>query len=265
LEQTLTTSLLDNKLALKGLFGTATDFYTKDITLMGYPACICMFEGLSSIERLWIMMLDVLSKPDVQPETPEELFDYILKQTAIPLESKSVVCVEDARAQLTAGTSVILIDGVARGLVLSTQSMQFRSVQEPSGEGNVRGSREGFTEPLRVNISLMRRLIRSGELMVETMTVGEHTKTEIALLYNTQLVPKQMLSTVKRRLESVKLPFLFDTGYLAAFLQKSRFSFFQIGRIHGTAGYCLRKNLRGENHYHGEWKPFRYDRALFFQ
>lgn len=194
---------------------------------MGYPACICMFEGLSSIERLWIMMLDVLSKPDVQPETPEELFDYILKQTAIPLESKSVVCVEDARAQLTAGTSVILIDGVARGLVLSTQSMQFRSVQEPSGEGNVRGSREGFTEPLRVNISLMRRLIRSGELMVETMTVGEHTKTEIALLYNTQLVPKQMLSTVKRRLESVKLPFLFDTGYLAAFLQKSRFSFFQ--------------------------------------
>ena len=227
LEQTLTTSLLDNKLALKGLFGTATDFYTKDITLMGHPACICMFEGLSSIERLWIMMLDVLSKPDVQPETPEELFDYILKQTAIPLESKSVVCVEDARAQLTAGTSVILIDGVARGLVLSTQSMQFRSVQEPSGEGNVRGSREGFTEPLRVNISLMRRLIRSGELMVETMTVGEHTKTEIALLYNTQLVPKQMLSTVKRRLESVKLPFLFDTGYLAAFLQKSRFSFFQ--------------------------------------
>ena len=227
MEQTLTTSLLDNKLALKGLFGTATDFYTKDITLMGYPACICMFEGLSSIERLWIMMLDVLSKPDVQPETPEELFDYILKQTAIPLESKSVVCVEDARAQLTAGTSVILIDGVARGLVLSTQSMQFRSVQEPSGEGNVRGSREGFTEPLRVNISLMRRLIRSGELMVETMTVGEHTKTEIALLYNTQLVPKQMLSTVKRRLESVKLPFLFDTGYLAAFLQKSRFSFFQ--------------------------------------
>ena len=227
MEQTLTTSLLDNKLALKGLFGTATDFYTKDITLMGYPACICMFEGLSSIERLWIMMLDVLSKPDVQPETPEELFDYILTQTAIPLESKSVVCVEDARAQLTAGTSVILIDGVARGLVLSTQSMQFRSVQEPSGDGTVRGSREGFTEPLRVNISLMRRLIRSGELMVETMTVGEHTKTEIALLYNTQLVPKQMLSTVKRRLESVKLPFLFDTGYLAAFLQKSRFSFFQ--------------------------------------
>ena len=204
-----------------------------------------------------------MSKPDVQPETPEELFDYILKQTAIPLESKSVVCVEDARAQLTAGTSVILIDGVARGLVLSTQSMQFRSVQEPSGEGNVRGSREGFTEPLRVNISLMRRLIRSGELMVETMTVGEHTKTEIALLYNTQLVPKQMLSTVKRRLESVKLPFLFDTGYLAAFLQKSRFSFFQsVGYTERPDTACA-KSARGKS-LSWRMEAFRYDRALFF-
>lgn len=227
MEQPLRKELLENKLAFKSLFGTAIDFYTKDITLMGFSCCICMLEGLSSIERLWIMMLDILSKPDVQPQSPEELYDYILKRTAIPLESKSVVCLEDARAQLTAGTSVLLIDGVARGLVLSTQSMQYRSVQEPSGEGNLRGSREGFTEPLRVNISLIRRLIRTGELMVETMTVGERTQTEVALLYNTTLVPRQVLATVKCRLNAAKLPFLFDTGYLAAFLQKSRFSFFQ--------------------------------------
>ena len=227
LEQPLYTSLLENKMALKALFGASIDFYTKDITLLGHPCCICMFEGLSSIERLWIMMLDILSKPEVRPETPEELYDYILNQTAIPLETRSVVCVEDARAQLTAGTSIILIDGVAKGLVLSTQSMQYRSVQEPSGEGNLRGSHEGFTEPLRVNISLVRRLIRTDELMVETMTAGERTQTEIALLYDPKLVPGPILTAVKRRLESAKLPFVFDTGYLASFVQKSRFSFFQ--------------------------------------
>ncbi|WP_367926050.1 spore germination protein, partial [uncultured Ruthenibacterium sp.] len=154
-------------------------------------------------------------------------FDYIWKQTAIPMESKCVLCVEDARAQLTAGTSVILVDGVERGLVLSTQSMQFRSVQEPSGESNIRGSREGFTELLRVNISLIRRLIRSDELMVETMTLGERTQTEIALLYNKKLVSDSLLRLVKERLETTKLPFVFDSGYLASFLQRSRFSFFQ--------------------------------------
>ncbi len=225
--KTLSADLLENKLALKETFGTSIDFYTKDISIMGFRCCICMLEGLSSIERLWIMMLDILSKPEAQPQTPQELYDYILKRTAIPLETKSVVDIEDARVQLTAGTSVILIDGVARGLVLSTQSMQFRSVQEPSGEGNLRGSHEGFTEPLRVNISLIRRLIRSDGLQVETMTMGERTQTEIALLYNPNLVPKELLTEVKRRLTQAQLPFLFDTGYLASFVQKRRFSFFQ--------------------------------------
>lgn len=227
MEQPLSRKLLENKLALKGLFGTAIDFYTKDITLMGYPCCICMFEGLSSIERLWVMMLDLLSRPEEQPQSPEELYEYILKKTAIPLESKSAMCLEDARVQLTAGASVILIDGVARGLVLSTQSMQYRSVQEPSGEGNLRGAREGFTEPLRVNISLVRRLIRTGGLMVETMTVGTRTQTEVALLYHAGLAPKPIVAEVKRRLAAAQLPFVFDTGYLASFLQKGAFSFFQ--------------------------------------
>ena len=49
---------------LKGLFGAATDFYTKDVCLGGVRCCICMFEGLSSIERLWVMMLDILSHAD---------------------------------------------------------------------------------------------------------------------------------------------------------------------------------------------------------
>ncbi len=229
MEQNLTKNLTENKLLLKGLFGAATDFYTKDIEIAGIQCCICMFEGLSSIERLWVMMLDILSHPDVPAprDDPERLYDFILNRTAIPLESKTVLTAEEARAQLTAGTTVLLIEGVARGMVLSTQSMQFRSVSEPSGEGNVRGSREGFTEPLRVNISLIRRLIRTDGLMVETLTAGERTKTELALLYDRDRVPPRLLRLVKRRLSSVSLPFVFDSGYLASFLQKSRFSFFQ--------------------------------------
>lgn len=227
MEKQLTESLLENKLLLKELFGSATDFYTKDIEIGTVQCCICMFEGLSSGERLWNMMLDQLAKETALPTQPQELFDYILKQTALPIEHKTVITVEDARGQLTAGTSVILMDGVAQGLVVSTQSMAARSVSQPSGEGNVRGSREGFVELLRTNISLLRRLIRSDELMVETLTAGDHTKTELALLYSKTRVPPKLLETVKRRLSAAQLPFVFDSGYLASFLQKSRFSFFQ--------------------------------------
>ncbi len=115
------------------------------------------------------MMLDSLSKPQVMPRSGEELLAFLHDRTAIPLEAKRLSTFAEVRTQLTAGTSVILIDGAAQALVLSTQSMQFRSVSEPSGEkNNLRGSREGFVELLRVNISLVRRLVRTQTFMAET-------------------------------------------------------------------------------------------------
>ena len=219
--------LQQNVEVLRAYFNQSIDFYTKPISICGFSCCICMFEGLSSIERLWIMMLDILSKPEITPKNPEELFEFIMERTAIPMESKCAVGFEDARMRLTSGASLILIDGCTKGVVISTQSMQYRSVQEPSGEGNVRGAREGFTEPLRVNISLVRRLIRTGDLTIETMIVGARTKTEIAVLYHKTLTPAPLLKTVKERLEKIQIPFVFDSGYLAGFIQKSGFSFFQ--------------------------------------
>lgn len=236
MSERLSASMLENKIRIKELFGDSADFYTKDVTICGCRCCICMFEGLSSIERLWIMMLDILSQPGTQTREPAELFDYLMRRTAIPLESRSCLCLDDVRAQLTAGTSVILIDGVEQAVVLSTQSMQFRSVSEPSGEGNVRGSREGFTDLLRINLSLVRRLVRTGELVTEIMTVGERTKTELAMLYHRSLVPRELADSIRKKLRTAKLPFVFDTGYLAPFLQSNRFSFFQ------SVGYTERSD-----------------------
>ncbi|MBP8855144.1 MAG: spore germination protein [Oscillospiraceae bacterium] len=226
MKETLSESLVYNKAILKNMFGDSVDFYTKDISLFGFAGCICMFENLSSIERLWIMMLDSLSKPEITPKTSKDAFDFIFHNTAIPMERSLVHTKDELRAQLTAGTSVILLDGVNTGLVISTQSMQFRSVQEPSGEGNIRGSREGFCELIRVNISLIRRLIRNTELRTETLTVGERTKTDIALCYDASLVQQDLLIEVRKRLQKAKLPFVFDTGYLAPFLHQRGFSFF---------------------------------------
>ncbi|MEG2404718.1 MAG: spore germination protein [Oscillospiraceae bacterium] len=226
MKDVLSESIIYNKAMLKDMFGSSADFYTKDITLFGFKGCICMFENLSSIERLWIMMLDSLSKPEITPKTSHEAFDFIFNNTAIPLDKTLVHTKAELCTRLTAGTSVILLDGVNAGIVISTQSMQFRGVQEPSGEGNIRGSREGFSELIRVNISMLRRLMRNTTFRTEILTVGKHTRTDIALCYDCKLISKKMLCEVRENIKKAELPFLFDTGYLAPFLHKKQFSFF---------------------------------------
>lgn len=212
---------------LKQRFGNSVDLYTKPVQILGIQCCLCMFEGLSTIERLWVVVLDMLSKSEFRPENGQALFDYLQTQTDLPLENSCVETVDQLRTQLTAGTTVILIDGCNKGVILSTQNMQFRSVQEPSGEGNVRGSREGFSDLLRINISLLRRLVRTETLTVEILTCGERTSTEVALVYDRSLAPSELVCRVRDRLKAVKIPVLFDSSYLVPFLQRGGFSFFQ--------------------------------------
>lgn len=49
---------------------------------------------------------------------------------------------------MTAGMAVLLLDGCAKGIAFSVQGLKFRSVDEPSGEGNLaRLPRKALPDP----------------------------------------------------------------------------------------------------------------------
>lgn len=227
MSQQLSENLEENVTRLKQMFGNTADLYTKPVRILGVSCCLCMFEGLSTIERLWVVMLASLSEDDYRPKNGQDLFCHVQQKTNLPLENTPVEDYDALRVQLTAGTTVLLIDGSCKAVVLSTQNMQFRSVQEPSGEGNIRGSREGFCDLLRINISLVRRLIRTTQLTTEIFVAGEMTQTEVALLYNRDLVKPEFIEQLKKQLNKIRIPILFDSAYLAPFFQRGSFSFFQ--------------------------------------
>ena len=212
---------------LQQMFGNSADLYTKPVQVLGIPCCLCMFEGLSTLERLWVVMLSMLNESHYQAKNGSDLFEYIQKNTDLPLENTPVEDFDALRVQLTAGTTVMLIEGCCKAVVLSTQNMQFRSVQEPSGEGDIRGSREGFTDLVRINISLLRRLVRTAQLTVKIFPLGQRTQTEVAVLYDRSLAQPGFVKQIEKKLKQVQLPVLFDSGYLAPFLQRGSFSFFQ--------------------------------------
>ncbi|HRL04008.1 MAG TPA: spore germination protein, partial [Gemmiger formicilis] len=145
---------LDANLALlEEMFGRSDDFYTKRLMLAGIPCAIVMFTGLSSPEKLCRMALDMLDRDPAMLGGGEGLCDYLLTQSRVPAEPDAV---EDRTALvelLSNGLSVLLIDGVRRGVAFSTQEMPQRSISTPMSEGNLRGPQEAFTELLRNNIS----------------------------------------------------------------------------------------------------------------
>ena len=218
---------LDANLALlEEMFGRSDDFYTKRLMLAGIPCAIVMFTGLSSPEKLCRMALDMLDRDPAMLGGGEGLCDYLLTQSRVPAEPDAV---EDCTALvelLSNGLSVLLIDGVRRGVAFSTQEMPQRSISTPMSEGNLRGPQEAFTELLRNNISLLRRQFRTGTLVAEISTARTRAKTEYCLCYDSTLAPKETIDALRERLEQVEIPVLLDSDYFASILKQDKLNHF---------------------------------------
>ena len=166
--QLLSQSLAENLSALDARFGKSADYYAKKIVLYGCPGCIVMFDGMASLDSLWELLLDAAGRQSASVRlTGTQTYAHILHSSAFPAENTPVQDMPQLIARLTAGMAVLLLEGCSSGIAFSVQGLKFRSVEEPSGEGNLRGSREGFTDLLRVNLSLLRRLVRTDTLVQE--------------------------------------------------------------------------------------------------
>ena len=208
-------ALAQNLAVLQDRFGGSDDFYTKKLSVGGIRCAIIMFTGISSPEKLCRLALDMLDRDPAFFGGGPGLCDYLLKQSLIPAEPQPASDIEEIGELLANGMSLLLIDDCDQAVVFSTQEMPQRSISTPSGEGNMRGSQEAFTELLRNNVSLLRRQFRSGTLVAEIATA--HTRA---------LAPAETIHALRDRLEKIELPVLLDSAYFASFLKQDKLNLF---------------------------------------
>ena len=217
--QQLSQSLTENLSALDARFGQSADYYAKKIVLYGCPGCIVMFDGMASLDSLWELLLDAAGRQSASVRlTGTQAYAHILHGSAFPAESTPVQDMSQLVARLTAGMAVLLLEGCSSGIVFSVQGLKFRSVEEPSAEGNLRGSREGFTDLLRVNLSLLRRLVRTDTLMQEAAQAHTCCNTEYALCYCKDRADPAMVQRVRAILQSARPELLLDSSYFVPWL-----------------------------------------------
>lgn len=125
---------------------------------------------------------------------------------------------------ILAGDSVLLVDGHPCALINSTRGWEARKVEESQTEMVVRGPRESFVETLRTNTSLIRRKIHNPNLKIETMKLGQVTKTDVTVVYIKGIVNGKIVAEVKKRLSRIKIDAVLETGYIEELIEDSPWS-----------------------------------------
>lgn len=217
--------LQENISHLKKKFSDSADFTVRNISLNTTPktdAAIITIEGMCNKDLIALSITNPIVRAQYGEIFGEELYNYIKNSVLTASEIIEVKTFDELMAFIMSGFAVVAVDGSDKMIAVGVQGFSFRSVSEPESEVVQRGSREGFVEALRINMTLIRRRIKNPDLVFETLTVGELSQTQMCLCYVKSAVSPLILKELKRRLNSTNLSSVLASGYLTEFLEDDR-------------------------------------------
>ena len=154
----------------------------------------------------------------------EELAHYAAERILESDGAEFITRYSEIGDKLMDGVGVILIDGCPVAVVVDAQGWAKRAVTEPPSESVVRGPRQGFSEDLGVNISLVRLRLSSPNFKTRFLHVGTQSKTRVAILYLDNVTSMELVEEVERRIKAIDIDAVLDSGYIQELIQDSPYS-----------------------------------------
>ena len=136
------------------------------------------------------------------------IYDSLIPQASVTKENQIKNIVE----KINNGFTLLLIDTIPNGFLIETKGVKFRSISEPLTEPIIKGAHQGFVENLRVNTSLIRKIINNENLVIENLTCGTETKTDVSICYMSNITNESLISEVKYRLNNINLDYIIFTN-----------------------------------------------------
>lgn len=178
------------------------DLLYRVVTIGGKKACFYFIDGFCK-DEVMEKVLEFLYKitPEEMPATAHDFLKEKLPYGEIDL----VRTENDFLQRVLSGVPILMIDGYSELLATDFRTYPGRSVDEPEKDKVMRGSRDGFVETVVFNTALIRRRIRSTNLVMEMHTVGKSSRTDVVIAYMGDRVEPEMLKNIRQRVDAIQI------------------------------------------------------------
>jgi spore germination protein KA len=152
--------------------------------------------------------------------------DLSVREAVTILAYSETELLSDVSNALVAGKTVVQIEGEAKLYLLGTELKKERAVNIPINERVLRGSNEALIENLDTNLNLLRKLVKTPDLVVKSYKLGRRSNTKVAVLYLNSLANEEVLKEFDRRLTSIDIDYVEAPGLLQELIEDRTFSLF---------------------------------------
>lgn len=151
------------------------------------------------------------------------IYNYVL---TVNLIRKTDDLVNTVITDMLNGFAALFVDGCTECLLIDCKGYEKRSVDKPSTETDIRGAQEGFTENLRTNITLIRRIVRNKNLITENISVRSTNNLTCVLMFVDGIANPRLIDEVRRRIKSVNADIISSDGMLEQLIEDNPFTIF---------------------------------------
>ena len=146
---------------------------------------------------------------------------------------------------LFSGSLIIFQEGTPFFYVFNISKVPQRVPQESNTEVSIKGPKDSFIEEMDVNISLIRKRLKSEQLYCETFTLGTLSDTKVSLLYLHDKANPSIIQEIRKRLVDFQGEGVVSSGQLEQWLSDRSFSLFPLVDYATRPDYVIESMMKG--------------------
>ena len=125
---------------------------------------------------------------------------------------KEVFDYDELLNYLFKGFCIILVDD--KSIAVEVKAKLDKGITSAQNEVSLIGPNEAFTEDFNTNLGLIRKRIRSKNLVCKSVFLGKETNTKIGICFLNNIADKSLVDNIYEKIKKINIDGIIDTGYL---------------------------------------------------
>lgn len=190
-----------------------SDYKFKEIRFKDYKIYIMFCISLTSSEIINNYILEFFEEQNNKKIKIKDILTYL--EQSIPANNVNrTIYYNEMMYYLCSGFTIIAIDGYSELLAIETKAMLNSPIDNAKNETVIKGPNDSFSENYQSNIGLIRKRIKSEDLWIDEVVIGNYSKTKVGILYMENLASKEIVEHIKSKIEGINIDEVSDLNYV---------------------------------------------------
>jgi len=216
---------------LEAMFVDCGDALFTDIYInsnRNLPATVAYIEGMANTEMVSDVVMKSLSQADVlsRAANSAEIIELVNHGAVYHASQEVKNDLSEVATDMLNGHVALMFNDANDVVVFELKGFQLRGIGEPTDENVIKGGKDAFIEAMRINTGLIRRRIRDPRLKVVQKSVGNITRTDVAIVYLDGIVDPKLLEQVKAKIDSIDIDDITSTACIEENISENKYSIF---------------------------------------